>query len=302
MIRNKCLICKSNQFLTNLIKLKYSDRYIKKFLDEYYSVSSSRNILQKIKSLDYEIVKCEKCQFVWQKFIPNPKFLKNLYEVTIDKKTSLKKSIYKHKSSKNNDKIQIDQIRHLVGKKNIKIKVLDYGAGWGHWAKNIRSEINKVFCLEYSISRMKYIKKMRLNLIKKNQIIQKNIKFDFIRCEQVVEHLPELQSTLSFLYKVLNKKGIIYISVPNGNKIVSSDKFSLNYIQKGPVQPLEHLNCFNNFSLNKILRMHNFKKVPIQNLIYAKWYSNKLSFKNFKSILRDIYNYYFGTTLIYTKN
>ena len=78
MIRNKCLICKSNQFLTNLIKLKYSDKYIKKFLDEYYSVSSSRNILQKIRYLDYEIVKCEKCQFVWQKFIPNPKFLRNL--------------------------------------------------------------------------------------------------------------------------------------------------------------------------------------------------------------------------------
>mgnify|MGYP001290784195 FL=1 len=302
MIRNKCLICKSNQFLTSLIKLEYSSKYIKRFLDDYYSVSSSKNILQNIKYLNYEIIKCKKCQFIWQKFIPNQKFLKNLYEVVIDKDQSLKKSIYKHQISRDNDKIQVNQVIHLVNKKDTKIKVLDYGAGWGHWAKNIESEIIKVFCLEYSKSRTKHIKKLKLNLVHKNKIIKKNIKFDFIRCEQVVEHLPELQSTLSFLHKILNKNGIIYISVPDGNKIIHSNKFSKNYIKKGPVQPLEHLNCFNNFSLNKILKMNNFKRVPIQNLIYAKLHSNKLSFKNYKSIFRDIYDYYFGTTLIYTKN
>ncbi len=298
MNRNKCLICKSKNFVVELINLQFSNYYINKFLSSYYSINAYKKIKIELNNFYYKILKCNNCHFIWQKHIPKEIFMKNLYEKFIDKKKSLQKSIDKHKRSKLIDQIQIDQIIYLLGKSR-KIKVLDYGAGWGHWGINVQSKNIDITCLEYSKSRINYIKKLKLKTLK---LKNSNQKFDFIRCEQVLEHLTDLNDVIKSLFSMLNKKGIIYISVPNGNKIINSEKFSNEFIKKGPVQPLEHLNCFNNFSLNKILEINRFKKISIIKLIIAKLYSNKLSFKKIKSILKDIYNYYYGTALLYYKD
>ena len=302
MIRNKCLICNSNKFLVTIIKVGFDNKHLLNFFTNYYSYLVSKNITKKLKNFNYEVIKCIRCEFIWQKFVPNTIFLNNLYEKYIDKKSSLKKSLNKIKKSKQNDEFQFNQIENLINKKKKKISILDYGAGWGHWAQSAKNFGFNVSCLEYSRSRISYLKKNGLNTINKKKINKIKSQFDFIRCEQVIEHVSELKPTIKNLFRLLNRNGIIYISVPNGNKIINSKNFENKLIKKGPVQPLEHLNCFNNFSLNKILLINNFKKIPIIKLIYVKLFSNKFNFKNIKSILIDVYNYYFGTTLFYFKD
>ena len=78
--------------------------------------------------------------------------------------------------------------------------------------------------------------------------------FDIIRLEQVLEHIDNLEETLFLLKKFLKKGGIVTIGVPDGKYEI---KNNILKIEKGPIQPLEHLNCFSKKSLKKKITIEN---------------------------------------------
>ena len=86
------------------------------------------------------------------------------------------------------------------------------------------------------------------------------------------------------LSKIIKKGGVLYIGVPNGSSEINGNNI---IIQKGSIQPLEHLNCFNNKSLKLITKKHGFR--PMSTLEIFK---NSLSYLNFnlisfKTFLKD---------------
>ena len=74
--------------------------------------------------------------------------------------------------------------------------------------------------------------------------------------------------------KILAKSNcIFFISVPNGTKIFKMKK-TLK-IEKGPIQPLEHLNCFTRYSLIKLFNKYGYRKISLFEILH-------FNFKNFK--------------------
>ena len=85
--------------------------------------------------------------------------------------------------------------------------------------------------------------------------------FHYIRLDQVVEHLSDFKKVFKLIKKLARKDCIFYLSVPDGKKIINGN--SKIKIEKGAVQPLEHLNCFSRYSLIKLLKLEGFEKISL---------------------------------------
>ena len=96
-----------------------------------------------------------------------------------------------------------------------------------------------------------------------------------------------------FIY--IKKNCIFYISVPDGNEII--EKENVLFIKKGPVQPLEHLNCFSKYSLKKFLNIHGFRPLNLKEIIMMNIKDFRLDTTSFKSFIQDIKSYFFSTSI-----
>ena len=103
-----------------------------------------------------------------------------------------------------------------------------------------------------------------------------------------MENFNEFFINLNSLSK---KNSIIYISVPNAEKIK-------NPVKKGPFQPLEHLNTFNNSNLKELMKKNNYTPIST-NRILRSMISNKNTINFF---FKRIFNQMFTTNILFEKN
>ena len=82
--------------------------------------------------------------------------------------------------------------------------------------------------------------------------------------------------------------------MPDGNKIIKDKKIK---IEKGPIQPLEHLNCFNTRSLCLLMKKHDFRKIKINELIFYIWSVENWSLPKLRFMVSDLRNNIFSTTI-----
>ena len=75
------------------------------------------------------------------------------------------------------------------------------------------------------------------------------------------------------------------------------EKENLIVIEKGPVQPLEHLNCFSKHSLKKLLNTHGFRPLNLKEIIMINIKSFRIDMTSLKSFLKDIKSYFFSTSI-----
>ena len=95
---SKCKIC--NQLGESIYSKNYDDEIIKFYLINYYGEKKYENFKDQISHVKYELLKCDDCKFIWQKYIPNENFSIDLYEKIIDNDESLKKSKKKYHNQK----------------------------------------------------------------------------------------------------------------------------------------------------------------------------------------------------------
>lgn len=280
--QNICKICKSKENET-IYKLPFKNSKFKDFFHDFYGKENSEEIFNLTKNYDYEILNCKKCKFKWQKFIPDNIFLNKLYNNWISFEKSLKK-----KNSINEDFFFSSLLNIL---KKDQINTLDYGAGIGNFCKFSKKKGFNSYALEFSPKKIEYLKSKDIKIINFSEIMKTGIKFDLIYINQVLEHLENFDEFFENLNYLSKKKTIVYISVPNS-------KIFKNPINKGPFQPLEHLNSFNNLNLKKLLSNHNFKTISIYRIL-----SSVLKKKNLPSFLfKRIYNQKFTTNILFEKN
>ena len=86
-----------------------------------------------------------------------------------------------------------------------------------------------------------------------------------------------------------------YISVPDGTEIIEKEKILT--IKKGPIQPLEHLNCFSKKSLKKILDVNGFRPLKLNEIIIMNIKDFRLDLISFKSFIIDLKSYFFSTSI-----
>lgn len=297
--REKCIIC--NSLGEEIFSLPYDDKELISFFLNYYgNTENVKDFLKSISKYYYTILKCNNCQFIWQKYSLEHDKQKILYDNLINQKNSYRKSL---DLETRNGKYYLNEINFLKNFfiKNKQINILDYGAGWGSWIKSIKSEYKNIYALELSENRINVLKENKIQTINENDKSNKNLKFDFIRFEQVLEHLDDLNSIIKYLKNKSTNNSLIYISVPN-SKILFSKFWKENLLIKGPIQPLEHLNSFTPKSLNKLFNINSFSKISLIEIFLLFLKCDKFNYFRLKYFIKLIYNYFFSTTLIFKKN
>ena len=291
---NKTLNCKiCNKKGVIIFKKNYDDHNLIKFFETYYGIKKYKFLKNRLKHVSYSLLKCENCKFIWQKNSPKEKLSFDLYDKIIDKNESLIKSKKKFLLRKHKNRCEIDFVINQF--QSSQINFLDFGAGWGHWLNSGENRKYYPYALEMSKYRQKYISKLGINIIDyKNLGKYKNF-FHFIRMDQVVEHVDEFKDIFILIKKMAKKNCIFYLSVPDGGDIIK-DKSKIR-IEKGAVQPLEHLNCFSRYSLLKALKLEGFKKISFFEILVMHI---KNLFKGGVSVslfLRDIKDCFYSTTI-----
>jgi len=293
--RRKCLIC--NKVGKKIYSLQMKSSQLNFFFLNYYiNKQLVKKFLSKIKNYKYILLKCHDCKFIWQKYSLKNKLQTELYDKLISQKKSLEKSKKNLRIFKKMFNLEFSLFKKINYKKNFKI--LDYGAGWGSWILSLNYDLKNIFALENSQKRINYLKMKKINVISFDYLKKKKTKFDFIRLEQVLEHIENFDYVFKNFKKILNKDGLIYMSVPN-SKILFNKNWINNLLIKGPAQPLEHLNSFTTISLNKLLKKYDYKKVSPISLFKAFIRNKNFSLRCFRIVIRIIFNNYNNTSILF---
>ena len=289
--RQACPVCKSQK-----LKDIYSSSYKFTPIHNYISNAYGKNCdTSQIQENIYSLLQCQKCDLIFQEYIPSPELMNQLYE------TSCSPHFYSgHNISYYTIYTQdIIQLLSFLGKAPTKVKILDFGMGWGRWALMAKAFGCDVYGTELSLQRLKYAESNGIKALTWDEI--PDVSFDFINTDQVVEHLAYPVEVIEYLTKSLQPDGIIKICVPNSFGI----RFRLKYMDweapKGsikslnPVAPLEHINCFYRKSMLELARVVGLKEVKVPLLMQYQcstlWNSPK---KILRNLAMPIYRNVFG--------
>lgn len=277
--RTNCPVC-SNLKYKILFQVPYNDEKILEFLKNYYKNKLPIHLLN---NFDYQLLECTKCKLIYQKNIPDNEFSNEIYDKIISAEESLEKKINSKDTNLKYDN-EISLIKKIF--KNKKIKVLEFGAGWGFWASRAIESGLDVDTFEVSNTRIEFMKKKGINVIND---LKKNLnQYDFIYSDQTIEHIDNPHQIFEEIMPNLKKGGFILLNFPSSFRF--KDRLTKNYIpNKDAAHPLEHINLFNRTSFNYLNKKYNL------NLINFKSKFNP-SLRNF---LKDIKNiFYFNNILI----
>ena len=285
--RNGCPACTSAGFKI-IYKTQYDTSPIKEYLIDFYSQQGGVEF-EYLVGADYILCECSACGMVFQQDIPNNFLMERLYEHWIDPK----QVFCQHQEQDDLEYYskyaqEVMQIISYFNNAPSSLSFLDYGMGWGKWARMAKAFGCESYGTELSAERISYAKSNGIKVIKWDEI--PNHRFDFINTEQVFEHIPDPLETLRHLKTALKTGGILKISVPTANDIERRLKIMDWKAPKGtrnslnPVAPLEHINFFRRISLVEMAKIVGMEEIhiPIVNLYSytTNWYGMKKIAKN----------------------
>lgn len=244
--RTQCPVCGSDGFRT-LYQCGYDEAPLNRYLEDYYPKPDSSEFVC-LGGSQYVLCECERCQLIFQRDVPNDQLSETLYEHWIDRESSLERVRGNRLPHYSRLAQEVMQTISYLGGASGSLAVLDFGMGWGDWARMARAFGCDSYGAELSEERVEYARQSGVKIVSWDEIPQR--RFDFINTEQVFEHLTRPSETLRHLAQSLKDGGIIRISVPSAGGVErrlkrmdwSAECDSRDSL--APVTPLEHINCF----------------------------------------------------------
>lgn len=253
-----CPLCSSE-----LARVLYSSptrcSEVSDFFYSYYKVSPDEVLLP---DDDFVIHECLECSSFYQRKIFDDKSAEYLYDFLCNSKESLSKR----------EKADLryffsivsfgKKLKRYFGRRIIPadIRVLDFGMGWGFWARGMAALGFSVHGCELSHERCEYAGKMGIINIEFNESV---CVYDVINIDQVLEHLPEPLAVINELVKRLKVGGVLIIGVPNGFETRKRLVGRRWRPQKDALHPFEHVNLFNRKSFKRKLRDFGIIELPL---------------------------------------
>jgi transcription elongation factor Elf1 len=298
--RKTCPICDSETAVL-LLAEPYNSAAMLSFLTKQYE---GRARIEPIASFQYELVRCAQCHLVYQRTIPAGSFLSELYEewIPASERERLRRS-----HQLNDAAYWAEQVHFLIDHLRLPphaVQVLDFGMGWGEWASMARAFGCEVTGAELSEERIRHAHSIGIQTVTLEGLTAR--KFHFINTEQVFEHLIDPVSILKSLAPALHPSGLLKISVPNSGPVLRKlpriTRFAdLSPESLVPVQPLEHVNCFDYASLVRLAQTAGLRPVrPKLRQLYnssSGWLNPKQALR---LLARPIYRHVFPkSTFVY---
>lgn len=273
--REHCPACKKINTRT-IYSCSFLESPIRELLASYYPEKVEFDYLD---GATFILEECIDCGTIFQKEIPDDFLINKLYEEWIDPQEVFEWHLKTDFSF--NLPYYAQEVMTMIAFFNMvpaKLKFFDFGMGWGKWcymAKAFGCECYGAELLKY---RLEYAQSQGIRVIEWDEI--PNHRFDLINTEGVFEHLPEPLETLCHLKAALKPNGLIKISTPNGGDIKrrlriedwTAPKGSRNSLN--PVHPLEHINCFNHFSIIRMGDIVGLEQVKIPMFLQWRYATN----------------------------
>ena len=279
--RKNCPVCSNIKFKI-LYSLSYKDKNILEFLNNYYKGKLPSYLLE---NYEYQLAECNKCKFIFQKYVPDDEFSSKLYDKIISADDSLKKKL-----DKKNLNLKYDNEINLIKKifRNKKIKVLEFGAGWGFWASRAIESGLDVDAFEVSDSRIRYMKEKGITVVKD---MEKNKNdYDFIYSDQTIEHITDPHQIFKSFLPNLKQGGFILLNYPSSFNF--RNKLKRNYLpKKDAAHPLEHINLFSRKSVNFFINKYNLELINFKSKFNP----------SIRNLLKDIKNFFYFDNILIKK-
>ena len=246
--------------------LKFSELKYNSFIDEWLEI------------LDVGIDRCLVCGHHFYREQPTQQMLSTMYE----------KGIALIPQSINEKRLPTSKmIRELSRLKKIltvtKPKMLDYGSGFGRWARAGCQVGFDVTAYEPSKERGAENSNPEFTIIH-DLFDLRNQKFDIINLEQVLEHVPDPFEILSEIRSYCHTETILRISVPNILRCPEKKKLWQSWPYDGfrvhTLAPFEHLHGYTPYSLRTVANRAGYR------------FSN--SFQIWRSYPREMLRFYIG--------
>jgi 2-polyprenyl-3-methyl-5-hydroxy-6-metoxy-1,4-benzoquinol methylase len=295
ILRDKCPMC--NYHSSNPVyKRSFNEEIMRNYMDINYFGHADLDFLRDI---DFEIVKCTKCRGYYQKYVLDDAKSDELYNDWIDPKLAQEWN----KNNENENKRFYSHIlifaKNYLNRESSRIKVLDYGAGFGD-SLLVANEMGfDTFAYEYSAERVQSLQDKGIKVIddKSEQ------SFDFIIVNNVLEHLTSPAELLRNVFNKMSKNALCFISVPDCTKIeekladsnIITDPKDLQILfLRANINAFQHINFFTNSSLRSLIKGQSIK-------ILSPFKQAGIKPVSAKSFLRPFYRYYFGTSFFLVK-
>lgn len=221
---------------------------------------------------EYVLERCGTCTLVWQRFAPSDELVDEMYGKWSrdDEGLARQDTLSFHRSAAE----EILLVLELAGRAPSTISVFDFGMGWGRWARMAGAFGCKSYGLDLPGPQVDYAESQGVEVVRFEDLDR--LRFDFVNCEQVFEHLVDPYAALARLASSLAPDGWIKINVPEGAEIerrLQSPDWTAGRRTAGSlvaVAPLEHLNCYNRRSLETLAERVGLRPArPPLSAVYA---------------------------------
>jgi len=290
--REKCPAC-GNADRKVLSETSYSDPGLRGYLSLYYNKASPNRQAAFLSGGAFGACLCGACNLRYQLYTPDDDFMVELYgrwlgpnDPLAPHQAHMPLDHYSYLSQEVHTLLAF--LRPRVRGRD-RIRILDFGAGWGHWAEFARAYGAEVTVTELSPAKADHLLGFGFQVAATKDLESNS--FDFINTEQVVEHLSNPRVVVQWLCGLLRRDGVLKLSVPDGtgiDAVLAHWDWSNAYEQRErimPLQPLEHLNCFTSASLNRFAGQFGLERLGVP---LRAAYSSLVDLDSAKGLVRAV--------------
>lgn len=215
-------------------EIGYDDERVLQFLDRFYWNRVNEAYLREEQ---FVIEHCEDCDFYWHRYVLGDEGMEVLYESWIPAWVSWMKDDDWRKRERNIQRAS--KFVQWFDQRPSTVSVLDYGMGWGSFLDAMGAYGCELHGYEISEPRKRHAGENGI-LVHEDWETLKNREFNLVYANQVLEHVPNPGETLDLLSELVAEGGLCYIGVPTAGAEPTVE----HVLQKGPYQPLTHVNGF----------------------------------------------------------
>lgn len=282
MIKKVCPICDTDEWSYLVYKENLPNKY------EEINFAGSKNP----DGFHYKMLRCKKCTLLYASEIYDETFSNNLYQESDfynSKEINGLKKTYNY--------CLTEALKNLEYKENF----LEIGCGSGYMLEEaLLLNFKNVEGIEPSLKALSEAKKHIKDKIKPeifNKINLKENYYDLVFVAMIIEHVTDINSFLSKIFKIIKPGGSIVCICHNERHFLS--KILKN---KHPIINDEHAYVFGTDSLKKIFLKNNFKEIKInalKNFYSVEYWLKMLPLPQFiKKPFKFIINSIFGDKTI----
>ncbi|MFD2932141.1 class I SAM-dependent methyltransferase [Spirosoma flavum] len=249
---HQCPVCGNNTFSTHLIC-------------EDYLVSNQK----------FTIQQCQKCSFRLTNPRPDASSISSYYKSEQyvshnDESSGLVNTAYRLVRNYTL-RSKLNLINKLNGKQG---KILDVGCGTGAFLESCREGGWQVTGMEPDPdARTIAIKKLQAEIEPSLEAFDKTQPFDIISLWHVLEHIPDLNESITILHQLLAEQGTLLIAVPN------SDSYDAHYFKEywAAYDVPRHLHHFTPLTIEPLFKKHGFVLTDKRPMVFDAFYIAMLS-------------------------